>query len=483
MRPGSEHWAGIDLYLAGVAAAAVLAFGAVGTFAYLAMCLAVGSLAAWSFWSSGFPRLPRLALFLIIAAIALPLAQMIPWPGSMVALLSPARLALGEELWRSLAPSRSWLPLTVDRYATYHGLLKTVCYALVFVMAYQACERTRDRRLLLGALIGIGALEGTYGALQYLNQWHYILWYKKLHNIGFATGTYVGRNQFANLLAMILPLCLARTILQPGGPGAGERGDWKRRLAGGAFDRWGVNIAFLSVMFIGLVFSSGRMGIVSALVGMGVVVTLALVHTRRRRALALLSVLSVGVALSYTMWIGIGGLVAYFGHLEDRAYWEADRITLWRDNARLIADYPWAGTGLGTYMVASRRYQTSRLSADYEHAHSDYMETAAECGVPFAAVLFAGLWLLVLKLGDRAPRLPKAQERAEAIGMAGALSAMLVHALTDFNLQIPANALIFYCMAGAATGVICKQTAEQVRPKTPRLTARDSASGSVQLSP
>jgi hypothetical protein len=43
-----------------------------------------------------------------------------------------------------------------------------------------------------------------------------------------------------------------------------------------------------------------------------------------------------------------------------------------------------------------------------------------------------------------------------AAGSASALAAILLHSVTDFNLLIPANALLFCWVAGTASGVSCR---------------------------
>lgn len=94
------------------------------------------------------------------------------------------------------------------------------------------------------------------------------------------------------------------------------------------------------------------------------------------------------------------------------------------------------------------------LNYRYEHAHNDYLEFAADIGVPAALLLFGSLWLLTFKLIRRALILERTDDRILATGCAGAMLALLLHSLTDFNLQIPANAFIFAWIAGTAAGIV-----------------------------
>src|SRR5258706_10585158 len=85
----------------------------------------------------------------------------------------------------------------------------------------------------------------------------------------------------------------------------------------------------------------------------------------------------------------------------------------------------------------------SFLTLLVDHAHCDYLEVLSELGLPGGILVFAPIfWLLA-----RSVRLyRKTEDRFEAavcLGCIGSISALLVHVLADFNLYIPANALVF----------------------------------------
>ena len=69
------------------------------------------------------------------------------------------------------------------------------------------------------------------------------------------------------------------------------------------------------------------------------------------------------------------------------------RIKIWGDTLRLIEDHWLTGTGLGTHPEVIRLYQ-SHLTDQFDivHAHSDYLELAADLGVPVAAAMILALW-------------------------------------------------------------------------------------------
>jgi O-antigen polymerase len=87
------------------------------------------------------------------------------------------------------------------------------------------------------------------------------------------------------------------------------------------------------------------------------------------------------------------------GNLSSRMR-EADPYQWRREIARsalqMIASRPWSGSGLGTFAVVYPAYAEFDTGKIVDHAHNDFMEWAAEGGVPFALV-WAGLALWAVR--------------------------------------------------------------------------------------
>ncbi len=119
----------------------------------------------------------------------------------------------------------------------------------------------------------------------------------------------------------------------------------------------------------------------------------------------------------------------------------------------MIAANPWLGTGPGTYMHAFSRYQPQETAGKVvNHAHNDYLELAAEIGLPG---LLAALWCIAALLSSAIAGLREQPiHRLRVVGM-GALCgcvSLLTHSLVEFNFHIPANAfLLVVCAAIAAS--------------------------------
>ena len=85
-----------------------------------------------------------------------------------------------------------------------------------------------------------------------------------------------------------------------------------------------------------------------------------------------------------------------------------------------------------------------------DYAHNDYLQGLAELGIVGFAILAVLLGALVREF-IRAIR--RSVQPALALAAAGALADVAAHSFTDFNLHIPANALVAAWIAGIASGL------------------------------
>jgi O-antigen ligase len=115
----------------------------------------------------------------------------------------------------------------------------------------------------------------------------------------------------------------------------------------------------------------------------------------------------------------------------------------------MIAAHP-LGIGLEHYRDVFRQYQTWRPDLLLDHAHNDYLETTAEWGV-LPAIMF---WILIFVILGRAfrsfLRTQSVERTTILLASMGAIFSILLHSLTDFNLQIPSNAMLFFMFVGIA---------------------------------
>jgi len=443
----------IGIVFAVAALFSVLALGAVDMRAFVPAQVAVVLLAAWVFWRKGLPHVSILTWCLLGMMCILPVLQLVTLPREWTSAVMPERVLLTETLLTPIDALPASLTLSVSPYDTRLALLRMICYVLVFLLAFSAQRSHKEVLGLPTALLGIGILEASYGCFQFLTGQQYSLRFQRWLPAADATGTYVNHNHFAGLLEMVIPFLLAQFLFVKWAAGGGRRSPWIELIVSPLSSRLLLRVVLLALLSIALVFSRSRMGILAGFVGMLVVAAIVFLQTRRRSVLLVfLFVFSIPVA--YSVWIGVTPVIERFEQLTVQGAFEEDRLPVWRDTARLIGDYPLTGTGLGTYRWANQHYQTSRFFGIYQHAHSDYLEFASEIGVPATVILFGSLWALAIRVARRALTAESVRDKVTSSGCAGAMAAILIHGITDFNLQIPANAFIFAWIAGTGAALI-----------------------------
>jgi len=356
----------------------------------------------------------------------------------------------------------------IDSYAIKaRGLAFAAGLAGFFVALEISRHRAARQRLAL-SLIALALFESLYGLAEYPGGWQYIWTYRRIYYVGSATGTFINHNHFAGLLEMILPLSLALALYHWGRASHHSRQrslrDFLDRLGHPEILKSLLLLLVAVLLFVAIVFSLSRMGLVSALFSLAVLAMLASVGRRFGRVNWKLLAACLAIGAAITVWIGAGPVVEHFARLSHDEPLAAEssggRVAEWKSVAKLIRQHPWTGVGLGCFEFAFTRFQSAQLTLIADHAHNDYLELAAELGIPAAAVFFALVFFVVARAAratlraqsnpTRSSFSPSNLERALTIGAVAAASALLVHSTADFNLYIPANALVFAVLLGMA---------------------------------
>jgi O-antigen ligase len=135
------------------------------------------------------------------------------------------------------------------------------------------------------------------------------------------------------------------------------------------------------------------------------------------------------------------------------------RLQLWDAALRQFQRAPAFGTGSRTYLYYGRKFRAPEVQTDPVFAHNDYLQTLAEYGVVGIALFLAFIalhlrhgWARWSRIVERTARyrLSPADKNSLALqlGCFAALAAVLMHSVMDFNLHIPANALVVAMLFG-----------------------------------
>lgn len=319
--------------------------------------------------------------------------------------------------------------MTAYRYVTISSGLLYCAYGVLCFLVVQCLRRTWQIRNLVMGFSAYGLALATFALFQGLISNGKLYWLRAPHGGGWIYGPYVNHNHYAGVMEMLfpIPLVLSLTCHVTG---------TARRLA----------VLASAVMAITIFLSGSRAGAV-ALVCEIVVLLFALmkqksrVPFRGRLAFGIFLVLSI----SLLAWIGGSRIPERFSAVSARSeLTQGIRLQIDRDLLRLFSQRRIAGWGLGTFATVYPRYKSANLPSYLGEAHNDYLQLLVEAG---AAGFIIMIWFLCLLFRHAAKKMRNwptdingAATLAAILGIVG----ILVHSLVDFNLQIPANAAMFY---------------------------------------
>lgn len=460
----------LEFLLASCLAFGTICFGAAPPWAWALLCLFL--FAVYGFYLLAGRETPLHRGWWWLAAVPLlgiPLLQLLPLPAGLLHILSPLKAGFLETLSHQGFLSLSTLQncLTVAPYATFGRMLVLLASFCVFWMARDLFRDSSSTRRMLLFLMALGIAQTVYGLLQYFLQFPHLVPTGLMTPATAASGTYVNRNHFAGLLEMILPLSFALAYLHfnrailPGIQRARSR--IQATFLHPRAPLFALVLFGCVLMSLGIVFSLSRTGIAAMLLTMALLLVLLLLRHGRKKILGL-SAAFVLALTGYALWIGLDDVIQRFEILaeKDVVNWD-QRYDVWQDTTRLITDFPLAGSGLGTFRQVFFGYNSHPMIALYDQAHNDYLEYAAELGIPACALLVLALGgtlvagiRLFLKTQDPT-------RAALALGASGGLFSLLIHSATDFNLHIPGNIAIFALLLGFLSAACRAEAASRSR--------------------
>lgn len=400
----------------------------------------------------------RAILILFLLFVGLVLFQLWPLPGATLERVSPAAY----ETWTRFGGAAPGDLRTVSLYpdATLQELLRLLACAAVFTVVARGF-RTRERILfLVKTILFMAALLAVVAIAQKLTWNGRILWVfpveEYLRRDPRIWGPYVNHNHFAFYLEMALPLALGMLVYTAPATSVSSGLPWGRRLA--RFLGSESLASYAGYFLLALLLAACLLATLSrgAILASAVAGLFFAWNTWGRRSLrkkglqaTMAAAAAIGLIVLLPSWDRV---VQRFEDIDEKQ--QVDRLYVLQDSLAMVKDYPLFGTGLGTFDQGYRRYQTKKSRLFYDHAHNDYLELATETGA--AGFLLAGgmsaVFFVTLMRGWR----KKKGRFGTCIGAGGMSScaALAVHSGADFNMHIPANALLFAVIAGLTYAAI-----------------------------
>ncbi len=371
--------------------------------------------------------------------------QIIPFPQFLVRLLSPAAYGF-QKTYTGDYSGAEFMSFSLLPSTTFQKMLELLAYFLLGFLVLKTVTRRRQFIRIFYVLVAVGVFEAFYGMYELYNTNPRILFSKKIYNLDSVTGTFVNRNHLSGYLEMIIPLAIGLIIARINLFSASDQTFRERLVRLGEKGLAGNLLTGLGVvlMAVAIVFSKSRSG-VFILVFMFILffgftsIYFGIPMFKRKRIRTFLQAAFIIIIL-ISLYIGLDATLERFSL--DRILSEG-RPAYWLNTTRTFAKYPLFGTGLGTFGALYPNLEGEAGPIALVHAHNDYLEYLSELGLVgfsllLGGILFMGVVSFVVWRTRRHPEV-----KGLALGGIVSLIAILIHSITDFNLHIPANMVLF----------------------------------------
>ncbi len=333
-----------------------------------------------------------------------------------------------------------WFVFSKSKGVTGGELANVVSYVALFYVVVNTVKTRLQMSVLVGVLIGSGFVMAAVGLIQSSGYFlpssglklDYALNLVRPEQYwGRVGGTFVCPNHFAGYLEMIIPFALSYVLFSK--VNAGRK----------------ILIAFCGlVMIVGLLLSISRGGWVAF--GLSAVFLFAMIARQKKVSPA------AWIAPLVVILIVVGLVVAKSEHVRKRLSQSFDtedasylkRLHVGLDTMGLIRDHLLVGTGPGTFRMAYRAYRRPSVLLDIRYTHNDYLHALSDYGAIGFAMILAAIIAFGRKTWKLTNRLKRRNDRALAYGVLGAVIAILVHSIIDFNMHIPSNAMTMAAILG-----------------------------------
>ncbi len=331
---------------------------------------------------------------------------------------------------------------SIDPKQTEIMLLKGVFFLIWVQLVCIYTDSAWRLRMLVLMMVLSGFIQAFYGSVLNLADVANSPLFA-VNEMGRARGSFVYQNHFANYLALCLAMALGLLLSEL----SSQPPQWRFKalirdlFASMLSSKLMLRLAII-VMVIGLVLSRSRMGNAAFFTSLALVSLLALFFYKRPPAL--LKPLVVSILLLDMLIIGsMFGLEKLQQRFAETSFASETRDEVVMDSLPILQQYGWQGSGGSTFYTVFPAYQPQMYSGFYDHAHNDYLQFAIEVGIPMTLLLgLMVLWSLWQNLQVMRQSEHKLH-RGLAFGCAMATVHMLIHCTVDFNLQSPANAMLY----------------------------------------
>ena len=355
-------------------------------------------------------------------------------------------------------PPLNWAVLAFMGYAVYRyftsdveylarqELLRVLVYGSLYFAVVHNLHRQETTQVIVLTLLAVGTLVAMYGVFQHLTGNNFVfVWERPAGYLKRGSGTFYCPNHLAGFLEMLLPLAVVCTLAS------------RMKVLAKVFTGYA---AF--VMFIGIICTFSRGGWLAT--GLSLALLSLWIFQQRGNRL--------WIALTLAVLVLVGGVVALKARLSPNRFQqiylsdprEDIRLQMWGVALDMWKENIWWGLGPGHFDQRFPQYRPDVLwqfQPRMGWVHNDYLNALMDWGLAGAMLVALAFGLFFWQVARSWRYVQRSQNdlnvrrsNRSAIVMGGTvgLVAILIHAGTDFNFQIPANAILAVTLLALVAG-------------------------------
>jgi len=363
------------------------------------------------------------------------LLQLIPLPEPVLKVVSPntheiyvkSQKPINQIRNEQLSPEKSIgsRSLSLNPYATKNALYKIVAYFLLFFLIVNNVNSFKNIKRILTSIVIFAFSLSLFSIIQQLTWNGKIYWFRELRYGGGPFGPYVNHNHYAGYMEMVIPLAIGLIFINK---------DINKRLM----------LGFMTVVMAATVFMSlSRSGMVSLICSL-VFLSLMLSSAKNpKHSFPIVSLIVIGLLL-FLAYIGIlsDSLNRILTLTEPDKLLQEMRPKVWKDSLNIVKDFPILGSGLGTYENIFPKYKSFSQQVIYLYTHNDYLQALTESGALGFSIILWGIITFSITI------FRYVKKDSMTLCLSASVLAIGIHSFFDFNLHIPANAVILSIIIG-----------------------------------
>ncbi len=318
-------------------------------------------------------------------------------------------------------------------YVARGEMIQVVMYAFLFLAIVNNLHRQESAQIITLTLVFLAMAISFYAIYQFVTNSNRV-WALIKPYAHRGSGTFISPNNLSGFLEMILPLGLAYTITS--------------RIK--ALPKVFTGYASL-VMIGGLVVTVSRGSWFASAIALLIFFSILMFHhTHRVPAMVLLGTIIIGSLYFGPRNVFFTSRIRDLG-MDKTGVSRDSRVLIWQTAKKLWHEDIWWGIGPAHFNYRFGKYRPELIQASPDRAHNDYLNTLTDWGI-VGVVLIAAAWVLLFAcalwtwryvrgspntLGDH-----RSNKLALVLGASIGLVAILIHSFVDFNMHIPANAIV-----------------------------------------